>query len=98
MTVTIGIITAGSAITGITKRTARFLQPSSKRKEGSLAAPLFAFLLCRLGSAQKTRMFRERRAPRERCDQLLFSSKPGGVMIPLPELDELTNCLYAAKR
>jgi hypothetical protein len=39
-------------------------------------------------------MFRERRAPQERCDQLLFSSKPGGVMSP-PELNELTALVYA---
>lgn len=39
-------------------------------------------------------MFRERRAPQKRCDQLWFSSKPGGVMFP-PELSELTLCLYS---
>jgi len=43
-------------------------------------------------------MFRERLAPQERCAQLSFSSKPGGVMSP-PELDELTTTVYAdAKR
>ena len=59
-------------------------------KKGSLAAPLFANLLCRLRSALTARMFRERLAPRERCVQLWFSSKPGGVMSP-PELIELSS-------
>src|SRR5229473_3364515 len=63
-------------------------------KRGNLAAPPFAFLLCRLGSALKARMFRERRAPQKRCDQLWCSSKPGGVIIP-PELSELTPSLYS---
>jgi hypothetical protein len=39
-------------------------------------------------------MFHERRAPQERCDQLWYGSKPGGVIVP-PELLELTTCLYA---
>src|SRR6266851_6053469 len=64
-------------------------------KRGNLAAPPFAFLLCRLGSALKARMFRERRTPQKRCDQLWCSSKPGGVMVP-PELLELTPCLYSS--
>jgi hypothetical protein len=40
-------------------------------------------------------MFRERRAPQKRCDQLWCSSKSGGVMVP-PELLELTPCLYSS--
>jgi len=39
-------------------------------------------------------MFRERLAPRERCAQFWFSSKPGGVMSP-PELNELSSPVYA---
>jgi hypothetical protein len=56
--------------------------------------PLFANLLCRLRSALNARMFRERRAPRERCVQPWFSSKPGGVMSP-PELLELSSSMYS---
>jgi hypothetical protein len=51
--------------------------------------PLFANWLCRLRSAPRARMFRKRLAPQERCVQLWFSSKPGGVMSP-PELMELS--------
>jgi hypothetical protein len=65
-------------------------------QKGSRAAPLLAALLSRFGSAQKTRMFRERRAPQKRCVQLWFGSKPGGVMSP-PELLELTSNYYAAE-
>jgi hypothetical protein len=98
MTATIAAITAAAGtVIATTKQPQqdRQAQLSLKSKKGNLAAPLLANLLCRLRSAQTTRMFRERRAPRERCDQLLFSSKPGGVMIPLPEPDELTPCLYS---
>jgi hypothetical protein len=66
---------------------------ADKIKRGSRAAPLFDFL-CRLRSAQNARMFRERLAPRERCVQLWFSSKPGGVMSP-PELIELSPLVYS---
>ena len=61
---------------------------------GTWRFPLFAILLCRLGSALEARMFHGRRAPQERCVQLWCSSKPGGVMIP-PELYELTNRFYS---
>jgi len=44
----------------------RIINTESER--GSLAAPPFALFLCRLGSALKARMFRERRAPQKRCD------------------------------
>jgi hypothetical protein len=63
-------------------------------KRGNLAVPPFVNLLCRPGSAQIARMFRERRAPQERCVQLWCSSKPGGVIVP-PELRELTPRFYA---
>ena len=63
-------------------------------KRGSLAAPPFAILLCRLRSALIARMFRQRLAPRERCVQFWFSSKPGGVMSP-PELIELSSPVYS---
>jgi hypothetical protein len=97
MTATIAGITAENVITGTTKRPSqdRFFAANFEKQKGEPDGPLFAKLLCRLRSAQTTRMFRERRAPRERCDQLLFSSKPGGVMIPLPEPDELTPRLYS---
>ena len=92
---------AGTAGHGITATIAklrlitRTQAPIRKTKRGSLAAPPFANLLCRFGSALETRMFHERRAPQERCDQLWCGSKPGGVVIVPPELLELTACLYA---
>ena len=71
--------------------------PAAKSKKGSRAAPLSVNLLCRLGSAQISRMFHERRAPQERCVQRYCSSKPGGVMSP-PKLCELTGCIYSRAR
>jgi hypothetical protein len=55
------------------------------KKGGSRRLPPFANVLYRHRSALSARMFRERRAPRERCVQFWFGSKPGGVMSP-PEL------------
>ena len=66
------------------------------QKGGAWRLPLFANLLCRLRSALTARMFRERRAPQERCVQHWYSSKPGGVMSP-PELTELS-CLGLLSR
>jgi hypothetical protein len=63
-------------------------------KKGEPHGSPFFGLMCRLRSAQKARMFRERLAPRERCVQLWFSSKPGGVMSP-PELNELSSPVYS---
>jgi hypothetical protein len=81
-------------IAGLTRNT-NWKACKQKAKGGSLAAPPFANLLCRLGSAQTARMFLERRAPQKRCDQLKCSSKPGGVIVP-PELGELTPRLYSS--
>lgn len=67
---------------------------SQEARGGAWRLPPLANLLCRLGSALEARMFRERRAPQKRCDQLWCSSKPGGVMFP-PELNELTHRLYS---
>jgi hypothetical protein len=76
--------------TDLTILTTLQLSNSGQNQKGEAARlPLFANLLCRLGSALIARMFRERLAPRERCVQLWFSSKPGGVMSP-PELLELS--------
>jgi hypothetical protein len=55
----------------------------------------FSILLCRLGSDANRASVFGRRAPRERCVQLWFSSKPGGVMSP-PKLDELTPNDYSS--
>ena len=64
-------------------------------KEGEPGgSPSLPNLLRRLRSALVARMFRERLAPRERCVQLWFSSKPGGVMSP-PELLELSSPMYS---
>jgi hypothetical protein len=91
---------AGIATSGVTA-TVTILRPNTsskvsgqKAKGGAKRLPLFANLLCRLRSALEARMFRERRAPQKRCDQLWCSSKPGGVIIP-PELSELTPSLYS---
>lgn len=67
----------------------------AEQKRGAWRLPFFADLLCRLGSALTARMFRERLAPQERCAQLWFSSKPGGVVIIPPELVELTGPVYS---
>jgi hypothetical protein len=69
--------------------------PQRGKEKGEPGGSPFPNLLCRPGSAQNARMFRERRAPQKRCDQLWFSSKPGGVMFP-PELNELTPRLYSS--
>jgi hypothetical protein len=68
---------AGTAVASLTVIITRVQRNTSsktfmlKAKGGSLAAsPFRFFLLCRLGSALEARMFRERRAPQERCDQL----------------------------
>ena len=65
-----------------------------QQKGGTGRFPPFFNLLCRLGSALIARMFRGRLAPQERCAQLWFSSKPGGVMSP-PELLELSSLMYS---
>jgi len=72
MIATIAGTAVASLITIITRvqRNTSSKASTLKAKGGSLAAPPFVFLLCRLGSALKARMFRERRAPQERCDQL----------------------------
>ncbi len=62
---------------------------------GARGLPIFR-LLCRLGSDADCAQVFGRRAPRERCVQLWFSSKPGGVMLP-PEPDELTLLIYSCK-
>src|SRR4029077_18690787 len=91
-----------TAVASVTTSTARLRRNNSSkrsasnaRKGGAWRLPPFAILLCRLGSALRARMFRERRAPQKRCDQLSCSSKPGGVIVP-PELLELTPCLYSS--
>ena len=64
-------------------------------KWGARGLPIFRWL-CRLGSdADCVRVF-GRRAPQERCVQLWFGSKPGGVMLP-PEPDELTLLIYSCE-
>ena len=85
-----GIVAA--AIAGITTLPAstNWLKRERDQKGGAWRLPLFANLLCRLRSALTARMFRERRAPQERCVQRWYSSKPGGVMSP-PELTELSS-------
>ena len=64
--------------------TARRLGSSNpyKQKGEPLGLPLFYFAVSSRKTALTTRVFRKRRAPRERCDQLSFCSKPGGVMLP----------------
>jgi hypothetical protein len=90
---TIAITVAGSiAITITLLRNIRFNSRLETQKGGTWRFPLFAILLCRLGSALEARMFHGRRAPQERCVQLWCSSKSGGVMIP-PELYELATSL-----
>ena len=96
MTATIAGIAPAGVITIITRLQRNTDSKSLERKQkGEPGGSPFAFLLCRLGSALEARMFRERRAPQKRCDQLWCSSKPGGVMVP-PELLELTSRLYSS--
>ncbi|SRR6266436_2902433 len=64
-------------------------------KWGALGLPIFR-LLCRLGSNADCAQVFGRRAPRERCVQLWFSSKPGGVMLP-PAPDELMVPIYSCE-
>jgi len=69
-------IIAGTAIASLTTIITRVQRNTSskaftlKAKGGAWRLPTFGFLLCRLGSALEARMFRERRAPQKRCDQL----------------------------
>ena len=54
--------------TDLTILTTRHRSNSGYNEKGEAARlPLFANLLCRLGSALIARMFHERLAPRERC-------------------------------
>jgi hypothetical protein len=53
------------------------------------------FLLCRSRCALYFARILGRRAPRARCDQIMFSSKPGGFILTSPELGELTVLCYA---
>jgi hypothetical protein len=64
-------------------------------KWGAWRLPIF-LLLCRLGSDADCAHVFGRRAPQKRCDQLWFSSKPGGVILP-PEPDELTVLIYSCE-
>src|SRR5882724_703007 len=58
-------------------------------------SPFLLFSLCRPRSPRITaRVSRERRAPHARCDQLVFRSKPGGVIPPLSVASELTLWIY----
>ena len=50
-------------------------------ENGERCAPRFYFG-CVVSEAPKTERVSGRRAPRARCDQLVFRSKPGGVMLP----------------
>ena len=67
---------AGTAVASLTTIITRVQRNTSskaftlKAKGGAWRLPFSFFLLCRLGSALEARMFRERRAPQERCDQL----------------------------
>jgi hypothetical protein len=72
MIATIAVTAAASFTTIITRvqRNTSSKASTLKAKGGAWRLPLFVFLLCRLGSALKARMFRERRAPQKRCDQL----------------------------
>ena len=65
-------------------------------KTGSQAAPRFCyFRFVVLAARALLREFsRERRAPHARCDQLVFRSKPGGVIPPLSVASELTPSIY----
>ena len=92
MTVTTAGIASTIAIIILRHRSNR--HTTDKIKRGSRAAPPFAILLCRPRSALTARMFRERLAPPERCAQLWFSSKSGGVISP-PELVELSSLVYS---
>jgi len=87
---TIAVIVAATAVITVLRAST----DRSSQKGGAGRLPLFANLLCRLRSALTKRMFQERRAPQERCVQLWFSSKPGGVMSP-PELLELSSPMYS---
>jgi hypothetical protein len=84
-------VTLGAVTIAATLRQLNNFQNKNGEPGGS---PFFANLPCRLGSALNARMFHERLAPQERCVQLYFSSKPGGVMSP-PELNELTPPVYS---
>jgi hypothetical protein len=69
-------IIVGTAIASLTTIITRVQRNTSskaftlKAKGGAWRLPPFGFLLCRLGSALEARMFRERRTPQKRCDQL----------------------------
>src|SRR5882724_9045362 len=76
----------GAIIDGTsTQRTSRrkSLPPISTeiKKREPRRLPLF-YCCCVDSEARGLRMFRERPAPRERCAQLSFCSKPGGVIVP----------------
>jgi hypothetical protein len=90
----IGTIAGTAGTITVIVRVHRSNSSKVQSKGGAGRLPLFVILLCRLRSALTARMFRERLAPRERCAQLWFSSKPGGVMSP-PELIELSCLIYA---
>jgi len=72
---------------------ARRRRATTRNEWGARRLPIFR-LLCRLGSEADCAQVFGRRAPRERCVQFWFSSKPGGVMLP-PEPDELTLLIYS---
>jgi hypothetical protein len=67
---------AGTPVAGVTIVIITKLQRNTnshaltRKAKGEPSGSPFAILLCRLGSALKARMFRERRAPQKRCDQL----------------------------
>src|SRR5258705_1471535 len=69
-------------------------------KRGACRLPGFAiFALSTAKLALNCASFAGRRAPHARCDQLVFRSKPGGVIPPLSVASELTSRIYArAKR
>ena len=61
-----------------------------------VALPVFYFAVSSR-KRRKTERVSGRRAPRERCVQLVFRSKPGGVMLPSEARFELTAQVYACE-
>jgi len=78
-------VTIGAAARDITTSATQQERPRNKRNPktnwGAGRLPNLLFLLCRSRALQNIARFSGRLAPRARCVQLLFSSKPGGFIL-----------------
>ena len=93
------VIIAAKPVIIVTTTQNQLSSKGLQSKMGSRAAPHFALFCCvGLEALQTSGAISSRRAPRARCDQLLFGSKPGGVILFSPEPDELTLSSYASAK